>query len=194
MLIFFVFGEFLEVPFSPDLIALSAASAALILAERFGLDSVADIFKDIDWSTLIFFSCTFMLIGALETTGVVAAGAGLLGTHVTTHPQAAVFLLFLGTMAISCLVPNIPVIAALIPLIQSIGNEGSRMELYASLLLGGTLGGNATMIGASANIVAVGIAQQNKTPILFGTFLFYGLPVCLAQGLVIGLLRLMMGT
>jgi Na+/H+ antiporter NhaD/arsenite permease-like protein len=194
MLIFFVFGEFLAVPFSPDLIALSAASAALILAERFGLGSVADIFKDIDWSTLIFFSCTFILTGALETTGVMAAGAGLLGTHVTTHPQAAVFLLLLGTMAISCLVPNIPVMAALIPLIQSIGNEGSRMELYASLLLGGTLGGNATMIGASANIVAVGIAQQNKTPILFGTFLFYGLPVCLAQGLAIGLLRLIMGT
>lgn len=193
MLIFFVIGGLLAVPFSPDLIALSAASGALILAERFGLGPAADILKDIDWSTLIFFSCTFMLTGALETTGVVQAIAGLLGASVITHPQASVYLLFLAIMIISWVVPNIPIMAALIPLIQTIGKEGGRMDLYASLLLGGTLGGNATMVGASANMVAVGIARQNGTPILFGTFLLYGLPVCLAQVLIIGLLRLIIG-
>ena len=194
MLIFFVIGGLLEVPFSPDLIALSAASGALILAERFGLGSAADILKDIDWSTLIFFSCTFMLTGALESTGVVEAIANLLGASMISHPQSSVYLLFLAIMFISWVVPNIPIMAALIPLIQTIGKEGGRMELYASLLLGGTLGGNATMVGASANMVAVGIARQNGTPIFFSTFLLYGLPVCLAQVLIIGLLRLIIGT
>ncbi len=194
MLLFFVIGGLLNVPISPDLIALSAASGALILAERFGLGSAADILKDIDWSTLIFFSCTFMLTGALETTGVVETIATHLGAAVTSHPQIASSLLFLAVMTISSVVPNIAIMAALIPLIEVIGKGGSRIELYASLLLGGTLGGNATMVGASANMVAVGIARQHGTPILFIPFLFYGLPVCLAQMLVIGLLRLMIGT
>ncbi|MBM9536516.1 SLC13 family permease [Desulfobulbus alkaliphilus] len=194
MLIFFVIGELLEVPVSPDLIALSAASGALILAERFSLDSAADILRDIDWSTLIFFSCTFMLTGALEATGVIEAIAAYLGNAVTTQPQVAVYLLFLAIMTISWVVPNIPIMAALIPLIEALGRQGNRMELYASLLLGGSLGGNATMVGASANMVAVGIARQNGTPILFVPFLHYGLPVCLAQMLVIGLLRLLIGT
>ena len=84
MLLFFVAGELSHIPFSPDLIALSAATATLALAERFGLGSVSQVLRDIDWSTLIFFACTFILTGALESTGAIGAvaAAGALGSAV----------------------------------------------------------------------------------------------------------------
>ena len=187
MLVFFVAGEFLRVPFAPDLVALSAAAAALALAERFGLGSVADVLRDIDWSTLIFFACTFILIGALEETGVVARAANLLGGSVLSHPQAAGLLLLGGTALFSGLVPNIPLMAAFIPLIQAVGGEEGRLALYGALLLGGTLGGNATMVGASANMVAVGLARQHGVIILFRSFFRYGLPVACAQVVAVSL-------
>ncbi len=193
MLIFSVAAQFFNVPFAPDLIALSAAAAALALEERFGLGTVSDVLRDIDWSTLIFFACTFILTGALEETGVVGGVAGLLGSSVLAYPQAAAFLLLLVTALLSSVVPNIPLMAALIPLIQTIGAEEGRLSLYVALLLGGTLGGNATMVGASANMVAVGLARQHGTIILFRPFLQYGLPVCMAQLTAVCLFQLLIG-
>ena len=190
MLVFFVAGELLHTPFSPDLIALSAATATLALAERFGLGSVSQVLRDIDWSTLLFFACTFILTGALESTGAIAAIAGLLGAAATTHPEAATLLLLVGTAALSSVIPNIPLIAALIPLVHGIGGGQNGLHLYTALLLGGTLGGNATMVGASANMVAVGLARQHGLAMLSATFLRQGLPVCLAQVAAVGLLRL----
>lgn len=192
MLLFFVGGELSHIPFSPDLIAISAATATLALAERFGLGSVSQVLRDIDWSTLIFFACTFILTGALESTGAIAAVAGLLGTSALAHPVAASFLLLFGTAALSSVVPNIPLIVALIPLVQGMGGGQEVFYLYSAVLLGGSLGGNATMVGASANMAAVGLARQHGLAMLATTFLRRGLPVCLAQVATLGLLRLIM--
>lgn len=191
MLVFFVAAELLHVPFAPDLVALSGAAAALALAERFKLGSVADVLRDIDWSTLIFFACTFILIGALEQTGVVGSVAGMLAASIHSHPQAAATLLLCGTALLSSVFPNIPLMAALIPLIQAIGPVEEHLMLYSGLLLGGTLGGNATMIGASANMVAVGLARQHGVIILFRSFFRHGLPVCIAQVAVVGILQIL---
>ena len=190
MLLFFVAGELSHIPFSPDLIALSAATATLALAERFGLGSVSQVLRDIDWSTLIFFACTFILTGALESTGAIAAVAGLLGTSAAAHPEAATLLLLFGTAALSTVIPNIPLIVALIPLVQGMGAGQEVLHLHTAVLLGGSLGGNATMVGASANMTAVGLARQHGLAMLAATFLRRGLPVCLAQVATVGLLRL----
>lgn len=190
MLAFFVAGELLHVPFSPDLIALTAAATTLALAERFKLGSVAEVLGDIDWSTLIFFACTFVLTGALERTGAIEAIANRLGDSVSAYPSAATLVLLVGSALLSSLIPNIPLIAALIPLVHSFNGSPDHHHLHAALLLGGTLGGNATMVGASANMVAVGLARQHGLAMLFATFLRYGLPVCLAQVAVVGLLQL----
>ena len=184
MLLFFVAGELSHIPFSPDLIALSAATATLALAERFGLGSVSQVLRDIDWSTLIFFACTFILTGALESTGAIGAVAGLLAT------SAAALLLLCGTAALSSVIPNIPLIVALIPLVQAMGAGENGLHLYTAVLLGGSLGGNATMVGASANMAAVGLARQHGLALLASTFFRRGLPVCLAQVATVGLLRL----
>ena len=190
MLLFFVAGELSHIPFSPDLIALSAATATLALAERFGLGSVSQVLRDIDWSTLIFFACTFILTGALESTGAIGAVAGLLATSAAAHPEAAALLLLCGTAALSSVIPNIPLIVGLIPLVQAMGAGENGLHLYTAVLLGGSLGGNATMVGASANMAAVGLARQHGLALLASTFFRRGLPVCLAQVATVGLLRL----
>jgi len=190
MLLFFVAGELSRIPFSPDLIALSAATATLALAERFGLGSVSQVLRDIDWSTLIFFACTFILTGALESTGAIGAAAGLLAASAAAHPEAAALLLLCGTAALSSVIPNIPLIVALIPLVQGMGAGQEVLHLHTAVLLGGSLGGNATMVGASANMTAVGLARQHGLAMLASTFFRRGLPVCLAQVATIGLLRL----
>ena len=190
MLAFFVAGELRHIAVAPDLIALSAATATLALAERFGLGSAAQVLRDIDWSTLLFFACTFILTGALENTGAITAIAVQLGDTAASHPGAAVFLLLAGTALLSSMIPNIPLIAALIPLVHSFNGGPDQLNLYAALLLGGTLGGNATMVGASANMVAVGLGRQHGLTLLFAAFLRLGLPVCLAQLAILGLLRL----
>ncbi len=181
MLGFFVASSLLRVPFAPDLIALTAATGALILAERFGLGTVAEVLRDVDWSTLIFFACNFILTGALEETGVISRVAELLGGTLLAEPYLAGPILLGATVVLSSLIPNIPLIAAMIPIIAALGTEQDRSMLYAAVLLGGTLGGNATMLGASANMVTVGLARQHGIIILFAAFLRYGLPVCLAQ-------------
>ncbi len=181
MLGFFVASELLHVPFSPDLVALTAATGALILAERLGLGTVAEVLRDIDWSTLIFFACTFILIGALEETGIISQIAEFLNASLLAEPYLAWPILLGATAVLSSLVPNIPLIAALIPIIAALGTDQDRSVLYAAVLVGGTLGGNATMLGASANMVAVGLGRQQGIVIFFATFLRYGLPVCLAQ-------------
>ena len=82
---------------------------------------------------------------------------------------------------ISCITPNIPLLATLAPIIQVISPEQSALPLYGALMFGGTLGGNATLLGASANIVGGGIAAQAGQTISFRAFLLYGLPVSIIQ-------------
>ncbi len=146
--------------------------------------------RDIDWSTLIFSPAPSSLTGALESTGAIGAVAGLLAASAAAHPEAAALLLLCGTAALSSVIPNIPLIVALIPLVQALGAGENGLHLYTAVLLGGSLGGNATMVGASANMAAVGLARQHGLALLASTFFRRGLPVCLAQVATVGLLRL----
>ena len=126
----------------------------------------------------------------MESTGAIGAVAGLLATSAAAHPEAAALLLLCGTAALSSVIPNIPLIVALIPLVQAMGAGENGLHLYTAVLLGGSLGGNATMVGASANMAAVGLARQHGLALLASTFFRRGLPVCLAQVATVGLLRL----
>lgn len=78
VLLFFIIGELLPVPISPAAVALLGAALALLLAHQSKIDSVNNILRDVDWSTLLFFACTFVLIGGLEKTGVIDTLSGFL--------------------------------------------------------------------------------------------------------------------
>jgi Na+/H+ antiporter NhaD/arsenite permease-like protein len=199
VLVFFVIGEMLPTPISPAAVALLGAALALLLSHHSKIDTVNNILRDVDWSTLIFFMSIFVLIGGLEKTGVVKSLSGvlavILGKNIALGSIALLF--FVGI--ISSVVPNIPLVVAMVPLLkQYVVNIGLAspaileksftgdlpaevLPLFYAMMFGATLGGNGTLVGASSNIVAAGIAEQHGRRISFRTFLKYGLPVMAVQ-------------
>ncbi|MGL6283875.1 MAG: SLC13 family permease, partial [Microcoleaceae cyanobacterium] len=199
VLIFFVIGDSLPIPISPAAIALLGATLALLLSHHSHIDTVHNIFRDIDWSTLIFFMSTFVLIGALEKTGVISGLSSILAVMLGKNILIGCIVLMFVVGLISSVVPNIPLVAAMIPLVKEyvvmVGMADPEtlsatfsgqfpsavLPLFYALLYGASLGGNGTLVGASANIVAAGIAEQYGERISFHRFLRYGLPVATIQ-------------
>jgi len=199
VLTFFVVGESLPVPISPAAVALMGAALALLLAHHSKIDTVNNILRDVDWSTLLFFMCIFVLIGGLNKTGVIAQMSGILAIALGKNILLGAMALIFGVGIISSVVPNIPLVVAMVPLLKqylvSVGLVGSEvlekgfdgqfppevLPLFYAMMFGATLGGNGTLVGASSNIVAAGIAEQHNRRISFKTFLHYGLPVMMMQ-------------
>ncbi|MEZ0537269.1 SLC13 family permease [Caldicellulosiruptoraceae bacterium PP1] len=158
-------------------IALFAAALLMILS---GFEPVK-IFKEVEWETIFFFIGLFVMVGALEETGVIKMLAEKLlsitnGNEIVT----AISILWLAAIA-SAFLDNIPFTATMIPLIKITG-EISGMDIYPfwwALALGACLGGNGTSIGASANVVTIGMLKEEGINISFGKYLKIGFPVML---------------
>ncbi|MDG2989725.1 ArsB/NhaD family transporter [Candidatus Synechococcus calcipolaris G9] len=195
VLFLFVVGESLPIPVQPGAVALMGAGLALFLAHQSKIDTVNNILKDVDWSTLIFFMCTFVMIGGLEKTGVVRQLSTILGMVLGQNIALGCIVLMVLVALLSSVVPNIPLVVAMVPLLKQYlfnvnlitaemvdpnfsGQFPSLvLPLFYAMMLGATLGGNGTLVGASANIVAAGIAELHGGKISFYRFLRYGLPV-----------------
>jgi len=199
VLTFFVIGESLPIPIDPASVALLGASLALLLAHQTKIDTVHNILRDVDWSTLIFFMSTFVLIGGLEKTGVTSQLAKILGVAIGNNIAIGSLMLVFIVGILSSVIPNIPLVVAMVPLLKqyvvNIGMVGSEvldpnfsgnfppevLPLFYAMMFGATLGGNGTLVGASSNIVAAGISEQHGREISFHTFLRYGLPMMAVQ-------------
>ncbi|WNZ24210.1 transporter [Leptolyngbya sp. NK1-12] len=199
VLLFFVIGEFMPVPVSPAAAALMGAALALLLAHQSKIDTVNNILRDVDWSTLLFFMCIFVLIGGLEKTGVISSLSAILGVLLGQNILLAALVLLFFVGIVSSVVPNIPLVVAMVPLLkQYVVNAGlagpeilqtgfagdlppTVLPLFYAMMFGATLGGNGTLVGASSNIVAAGISEMHGRPIPFKLFLRYGPPVALMQ-------------
>ncbi|NJL49209.1 MAG: transporter [Leptolyngbyaceae cyanobacterium SM2_5_2] len=206
VLAMFVVGEMLPVPVSPAAIALLGAALCLLLTHHSGIDTVHNILRDVDWSTLVFFMSVFVLIGGLQETGVISAASGLLGVIIGQNIALGSLLLLLVVGILSSLIPNIPLVVAMVPMLKeflvNVNLAGPELlnpdfagqvppeafPLFAAMMFGATLGGNGTLVGASSNIVAAGIAEQHGKPISFKTFLAYGLPMMAVQLVTISIL------
>ncbi len=199
VLLFFVIGESLPIPISPAAVALLGAGLALLLSSQSKIDTVHNILRDVDWSTLIFFMSIFVLIGGMEKTGVINNISGVLSVILGKNILlgSLVLLFFVGIL--SSVVPNIPLVVAMVPLIKqyavNIGLAPAEvlspdfqgqfppevLPLFYAMMYGATLGGNGTLVGASSNIVAAGISEQHGRRISFKTFLHYGIPIMILQ-------------
>jgi Na+/H+ antiporter NhaD/arsenite permease-like protein len=205
VLLFFIIGELLPVPIPPANVALLGAALAMLLAHQSKIDSVQNILGDVDWSTLVFFMSTFVLIGGLEKTGVVSSISNVLAIILGKNiALGAISLLFLVGL-LSSVIPNIPLVVAMVPLLKeylvNVGFVGGEvlnpdfagqlplevLPLFYAMMFGATLGGNGTLVGASSNIVAAGISEQHGRQIHFKTFLKYGIPVMFAQLIIAAL-------
>ena len=161
----------------PAIVALLGAGLAVTMS---GL-STSKYLADVEWETLVFFAGLFIMVGALVEVGVIGQLGSLATEAVGDQYLGAAVGLVVGSAVISAIVDNIPFVTTMSPLvaglIESSGNHPQAQSLWWALALGADLGGNATAVGASANVVVTGIAARNGHPISFWTFTRYGLVV-----------------
>ena len=155
-------------------IALLGAAVLLLLS---GLE-VESVLRDVEWPTLFFFVGLFMLVEAVVHVGIIGALADslirLTGGDATVTTLGLLWISGIG----SAIIDNIPYTATMIPVVQQLGAAGMPIEpLWWSLALGACLGGNATIVGASANVVVANMARRAGHEIGFVAFLRYGLLV-----------------
>lgn len=154
----------------PATIALAGATV-LMLWGRMDLDH---ILEDIEWTTLFFFIGLFIVVEALVEVGIIEAVAQaalrLTGGNLR---MTSMLLLWLSGVA-SGIVDNIPYTATMIPVVKNLGDAMPVDPLWWSLALGACLGGNATLVGAAANVVVANLAAKSGHPVSFGHFLRYG--------------------
>ncbi|MDK2915996.1 MAG: hypothetical protein PWR25_553 [Euryarchaeota archaeon] len=156
----------------PALVALIGASILLFWSRQ----SPEEIFEKIEWPALFFFGGLFVVVGALVETGVIASVAQFVVENVHSEGEAILIIAWFSAIA-SAIVDNIPLTATLIPLIQDMSGSMDIYPLWWALSLGACLGGNGTIIGASANVVVLGIAARNGLTISFVEFLKIGMLV-----------------
>ena len=167
--------------FTHDLLGLEPALVALIGASIllfWSRQAPEEIFEKIEWPALFFFGGLFVVVGALVETGVIASVAEFVVANVHSEGEAILIIAWFAAFA-SAIVDNIPLTATLIPLIQGMSGSMDVYPLWWALSLGACLGGNGTVIGASANVVVLGIAARNGFTISFVEFLKIGMLVLL---------------
>jgi len=168
-----IVGFFLQGVFHYE--AATIALGGAVLMALFGKIDIHELLSEIEWTTLFFFFGLFIVVEALIEVGFVQIGArGLLGLTGGDPRLTTMVLLWLSGVA-SAIVDNIPYTATMVPIVQQLGASMPAGPLWWALALGACLGGNATIVGASANVIVAGLAERAGYPISFGTFLRYGL-------------------
>ena len=158
---------------SPGVVALSMG-VFLLLVSRVDIEHVLE---EIEWSTLMFFAGLFILVGVLEEKGVIEWIAHHIFLNVGDNPYVAVLLILWTAGIMSGFLDNIPFTITMIPIVQIMleNNPIPNNLLWWALALGACLGGNITIIGASANIVSVGISKKYGVNISFIEFMKTGM-------------------
>ncbi len=173
MVLLMVFAGFVmhrQIHMEPSLIAMAGAGILIVisgLSREFYLSSV-------EWETLLFFAGLFIMVGALVRTGVVKELAELASNVTRGDAWTATLLILTVSFTLGSVINNVPYAATMTPIVghfaASIPGHADSGVLWWALLLGTVLGGNLTPVGASANVVAVGIAQRAGHPVSFWDF------------------------
>ena len=173
----------------PTAVALLAATVLLFV----GGPKMADILRDVEWSTLIFFGSLFIVVGALEKTGWMNSAAQFILTFVSGNAAIGVSVALWFISFTSAFINNIPFAAAFIPVLKNL-ESGSSLDVYPfwwALAAGTGLGGNGTIIGASSNVIAIGLAKAKGVKITFAEFAKTGLVIVALTTLVANVIILL---
>ena len=182
VLLAFSFHTVLHV--EPAVIALFGAGILVTISGLKPKDYVADI----EWATLIFFIGLFIMVGALVNVGALGNFADYLKEIFGDNIPLAAFSILGISAVVSGIVDNIPYVASMTPVVGELvagAAERSQHALWVALAFGADFGGNATIIGASANLVAIGLAKKNGIHISFWQFAKYGSVTTLISILIV---------
>lgn len=174
VIIGFMFHDKLGIESS--VIALTAAAVMLII----GREDVDQAIQGVEWTTILFFMSLFVVVGGLTETGIIKELASKIIGATNGHPMVTMLVLLWASALLSSILDNIPFVATLIPLILAMQADGMDVtSFWWAISLGACLGGNGTMIGASANVVLSDISTKHGYPITFKSYLKVGMPFML---------------
>ena len=174
VIIGFMFHDKLGIESS--IIALTAAAVMLVI----GREDVDQAIQDVEWTTILFFMSLFVVVGGLTETGIIKELASKIIDATNGHPMMTMLVLLWASALLSSILDNIPFVATLIPLILAMQADGMDVtSFWWAISLGACLGGNGTMIGASANVVLSDISTKHGYPITFKSYLKVGMPFML---------------
>ncbi len=157
-----------------SIVALSGATIMLMI----GNQDIDEILASIEWSTIVFFISLFIIVGGLQEVGIINDLATALINVTKGNPMLTMLIILWISAIVSSFLDNIPFVATLIPLILTMEAQGiDVMPLWWATSLGACLGGNGTLIGASANIVLANIGQKHGHPITFKSYFKIGFPI-----------------
>ena len=161
-------------------VALTGATLLMLLTKQ----DASDVLRTIDWASLVFFIALFIVVGAVVKTGLIGdlASATLSATGGRTDTAALLVLWASGVL--SAIIDNIPYTITMVPLVADLGRAVNIEPLIWALSFGANLGGNATVIGASANVIVAGMSAARGQPITFRGYLRYGVPATLVTMIV----------
>ncbi|MGZ3286968.1 MAG: SLC13 family permease [Xanthobacteraceae bacterium] len=174
----------------PATIAMGGAAALMLLDnwQHHNEKQSANVHKtfgDVEWITIFFFVGLFIVVHGVEVGGLLHLLANELVAATGGNLAHAGYAILWASAFLSAIVDNIPFVATMIPLIKSMGpafgGADQIQPLWWCLSLGACLGGNGTLIGASANLTVAGIAERNSIPFRFMTYTLYGMPMMIVS-------------
>ncbi|WP_321796724.1 SLC13 family permease [Caballeronia sp. J97] len=198
MMVLFVLGEELPTRIVPPVVAVIASALALLVAYAFRIEPTDRVLRDVDWKTLLFLLSIFCLVQGMAKTGLLQVMSLKLYDVFGTRLTLVALAMIAGIGLLSSVLANVPVAAASIVMVKgylvtaelvpeaALSDQFTQwpvtvIPVFVGMMYGATLGGNATLVGSAANIVAAGICSQEGTPVSFGRFLRYGLPITVGQ-------------
>lgn len=165
------------------IIALGAAGIIMLISG----ESIEEALSNVEWTTLSFFAGLFVIVGALAETGVIGMLANGLIDATGGNVFITMLVLLIGSAVISSFLDNIPFVATMIPILLAMESSGMDVTpLWWAVSLGACLGGNGTLIGASANVVLSDISKKHGYEITFAKFFKTGFPIMLLTILIAG--------
>jgi Na+/H+ antiporter NhaD/arsenite permease-like protein len=176
MLLLFVFGEHIHL--IPAVTAIIGATALLIWIRP----NIEEMIEAVDWTTLVFFIALFVIVGAIQEVGLISVIAEAIGDLVGDSLLLAMLAVIWSSAILSTVIANIPFTAAMLPVVAFLSTTipgADSKVLFFCLSVGSAMGGNGSLIGASANMVTAGIADRAGFPITYAYFLRKGFPALL---------------
>ena len=165
------------------IIALGASGIIMLISG----ESIEEALSNVEWTTLSFFAGLFVIVGALAETGVIGMLANGLIDATGGNVFITMLVLLIGSAVISSFLDNIPFVATMIPILLAMESTGMDVTpLWWAVSLGACLGGNGTLIGASANVVLSDISKKHGHEITFAKFFKTGFPIMLLTILIAG--------
>jgi Na+/H+ antiporter NhaD/arsenite permease-like protein len=174
----------------PATIALAGAAMLLLLdtwnrSSEQQTETVHKSLAEVEWITIFFFVGLFIVVHAVEVAGLLGLVADALVSATGGRLAAAGYAILWGSALFSAIIDNIPFVATMIPVVKGMapafGGIDKIEPLWWCLSLGANLGGNATLVGASANLLVAGMGERNGVPFRFITYTLYALPMTIVS-------------